>query len=445
MRCGKRVMRISVFGLGYVGCVTAACLAREGHTTIGVDVKPQKLELIAAGRAPVLEPGLDELIKAGVRRGRLLVTPSSLDAVLDSEVSIICVGTPSNDDGSLDLQYVMNVCREIGAALATKQDHHTVIVRSTVLPGTVRERMVPVLEQRSGKAAGRDFGVCMAPEFLREGCAIQDYYEPSSVVIGEIDSRSGDIAQQLFHAAEAPFVRTTIESAEMVKYASNAFHAMKAVFANEVGNLTKAFGIDGRQVMDILCQDRRLNISPAYLKPGFAFGGSCLPKDLRALLHRARERDVDCALLSALLPSNQKQIQRAIDMVEGIGKNKVGILGLSFKANTDDVRESPTIPLIETLVGRGYRVCVYDEHVDLDELVGANKSYLEQKIPYIATLMRPSIREVVEEAQVVVVAHPNSAFAQVSRLMCEGQTLIDLVGIVESGSDIRAAYQGICW
>jgi GDP-mannose 6-dehydrogenase len=243
----------------------------------------------------------------------------------------------------------------------------------------------------------------------------------------------------------APFVRTTIESAEMVKYASNALHAMKVVFANEVGNLAKAHGIDGREVMDILCQDRRLNISPAYLQPGFAFGGSCLPKDLRALLYRAKERDVDCPLLSAVLPSNKRQVQRAIELVEDTGQNKVGILGLSFKANTDDVRESPIIPLIETLVGRGYRVCVYDDHVDLAELVGANKSYLEQKIPSIASLMRPSIREVVEEAEVVVVAHPGAAFSQVSRLMREHQTLIDLVGIADSGSDIRAAYRGICW
>jgi GDP-mannose 6-dehydrogenase len=438
-------MRISVFGLGYVGCVTAACLAREGHTAIGVDVNPQKVELVAAGRSPVLEPGLDELISEGVRRGRLLVTSSSLDAVRDSEISIICVGTPSNSDGSLDLQYVKNVCREIGAALAAKRDYHVVIVRSTVLPGTVREKLVPVLEQCSGKAAGPDFGVCMNPEFLREGCAVQDYYEPSTVVIGELDSRGGDVAQQLFPAAMAPFVRTTIESAEMVKYASNALHAMKVVFANEVGNLAKAHGIDGREVMDILCQDRRLNISPAYLQPGFAFGGSCLPKDLRALLYRAKERDVDCPLLSAVLPSNERQVQRAIELVEDTGQNKVGILGLSFKANTDDVRESPIIPLIETLVGRGYRVCVYDDHVDLAELVGANKSYLEQKIPSIASLMRPSIREVVEEAKVVVVAHPGAAFSQVSRLMREHQTLIDLVGIADSGNDIRAAYRGICW
>ncbi len=438
-------MRISVFGLGYVGCVTAAYLAREGHTAIGVDVNLQKVELVAAGRSPVLEPGLDELINEGVRRGRLLVTSSSLDAVRDSEVSIICVGTPSNNDGSLDLHYVRNVCSEIGAALATKQDYHVVIVRSTVLPGTVREKLVPVLEQCSGKAAGRDFGVCMNPEFLREGCAVQDYYQPSTVVIGELDPRSGDVAQQLFPAAVAPFVRTTIESAEMVKYASNALHAMKVIFANEVGNLAKAHGIDGREVMDILCQDRRLNISPAYLQPGFAFGGSCLPKDLRALLYRAKERDVDCPLLSAVLPSNERQVQRAIELVEDTGQNNVGILGLSFKANTDDVRESPIIPLIETLVGRGYRVCVYDDHVDLAELVGANKSYLEQKIPSIASLMRPSIREVVEEAEVVVVAHPGAAFSQVSRLMREHQTLIDLVGIADSGSDIRAAYRGICW
>ncbi len=422
-------MRISVFGLGYVGSVSAACLAHDGHTAIGVDVNPQKMALVAAGHAPVLESGLEELVGEGVRANRLLVCPDGRAAVHDSDVSLICVGTPSNGNGSLDLHYVEHVCEEIGKALAAKPGYHVVVVRSTVLPGTVQKRLIPLLEDRSGKRAGMHFGVCMNPEFLREGSAIRDYYHPSQVVIGEFDKASGDAIQELYSTVDAPITRTTIPAAEMLKYACNAFHAVKISFANEIGNLCLAHGVDAQQLMALFCQDRQLNVSPAYLKPGFAFGGSCLPKDLSALLHRAKERDLVVPLLSAVLESNQRQIQRGIALVEQTERKRIGVLGLSFKAGTDDVRESPSVPLVETLVGRGYQVRVYDEHVRPDRLIGANKTYLNRELPHIASLMCSSVEEVVAMAEVVVIANGTAAFRQVPALLRADQILIDLVGL----------------
>jgi GDP-mannose 6-dehydrogenase len=438
-------MKISVFGLGYVGCVTAACLARDNHTVIGVDINPMKVELLGSGQSPVIEPGLDELICEVVKNGRLQVSLDSQAAVHQSDVSLVCVGTPSNDNGSLKFEYVENVCREIGAALSTKQKYHLVVIRSTVLPGTVEQKLIPLLEEYSGLKASMDFGVCMNPEFLREGSAIEDYYHPSLIVVGELDQRSGDIMEELYSPLNVPLTRTKIRVAEMVKYTSNAYHALKVVFANEIGNLAKANGIDGQEVMDIFIQDRQLNISPTYLMPGFAFGGSCLPKDLRAILYRAKELDVDCPLLSAILPSNQNQIEYGIKLIEKTGSKKVGILGLSFKAGTDDLRESPTITLAETLLGRGYHIQIFDEKLNLSKLVGANKLFLEKQLPHIASLLCPSIEEVISQSQVVVITNGSHAFRSVPELMHNGQTLIDLVGIAKSVDGTQAAYEGICW
>ena len=438
-------MKIAVFGLGYVGAVSAACLGREGHEVVGVDVNPRKVELVEAGLSPIIETGLDELLADVVRAGRLRATTDGRAAVQDSDVSVICVGTPSNGNGSLHLEYIENVCREIGAALADSSEYHVVVVRSTVLPGTVRERLVPILEEHSGRRAGLDFGVGMNPEFLREGTGIEDYHHPSYVVVGELDARSGETVERLYAGIDAPIIRTAIETAEMVKYVNNAFHALKVSFANEVGNVAKAHGIDGRDVMDIFCRDERLNISTAYFKPGFAFGGSCLPKDLRALLYRAKERDLDLPLLRATMESNEAQVRRGIRLVEGTGRKRVGILGLSFKAGTDDVRESPVVPLVETLVGRGYQVNVYDEIVEPDKLIGANKSFLERELPHIASLMRRSIDDVVSEAEVVVVANGSPAFRRVPRLLREDQVLVDLVGAARVNGELRGGYEGIGW
>lgn len=438
-------MRISVFGLGYVGCVTAACLAHDGHSVIGVDVNPQKTGLIALGHSPVEEPGLDRLIGEAVSEHRLVVSVETQTAVLDSEISLICVGTPSNGNGSLNLQFVENVCREIGMALARKEDYHVVVVRSTVLPGTVEDKLIPILEQYSGLRAGVDFGVCTNPEFLREGSAINDYLNPSFVVIGEFDRKGGDVVEELYRTVNAPVIRTDIRSAQMVKYACNAFHGLKVVFANEIGNLCKAHGIDGQRVMEIFSQDRQLNISPAYLKPGFAFGGSCLPKDLRALLYRAKEMDVDTFLLGSILPSNQKQVERGIKLVERTGLRKVGILGLSFKPETDDLRESPAIILAETLLGRGYQIRIFDEKVQLTRLVGANKSFLERELPHIASLMCASIEHLVAQSEVIVVTQESKTFRNVANLVSKDHVLIDLVGIAKNTDKRQFRYEGICW
>lgn len=438
-------MNVSVFGLGYVGCVSAACMANDGNTVIGVDVNPDKVSAVGEGRSPIIEPGLDELLAKAVGSGRLCATQNARAAVMNTDISVVCVGTPSNGNGSLKLDYVVRVCEEIGVALAEKQGYHTVVIRSTVLPGTVRNVALPILMEHSGKQAGRDFGLAMNPEFLRESSAIRDYYHPSLIVIGEFDARSGDDVAALYRSIDAEEVRLDLEAAEMVKYVNNAFHAMKVVFANEVGNLAKAHGIDGRTVMDVVCRDKRLNISPAYLKPGNAFGGSCLPKDVRALGYRAKEYDVETPLLSSLLPSNRLQIEKSIRLVEQTGRRKIAVLGLSFKADTDDVRESPTITLIETLVGRGYQIRVYDEHVQIDLLTGANKSFLEAELPHIASLMRNSLQDAVNGAEVVVIANGGKTYRQLVGRLQSDQILIDLVGVVEPGHVPNERYDGICW
>jgi GDP-mannose 6-dehydrogenase len=420
-------------------------LARDGHEVVGVDVNPLKVEAIRDGTTPVVEPGLSDLISNATRTGRLQAIDDAEQAVGKTEVSLICVGTPSNGNGSLKLDYVENVCRQIGEALATKTAYHVVVIRSTVLPGTLEQRLLPVLEESSGKKAGVDFGLAMNPEFLRESSAIRDYDNPSLIVIGQIDTRTGDAVERMYETISAPVVRTTIKTAEMVKYVNNAFHALKVTFANEMGNLCKAHGVDGREVMDIFCQDRQLNISPTYFKPGFAFGGSCLPKDTRALAYRAKLCDLETPLLEAILKSNQHQILRGIEMVERTGRKRIGVLGLSFKAGTDDVRESPVIPLVETLVGRGYEVIVYDEHLELSKLTGANKEFLDREIPHIASLLCRNVSDVLAHAEVVVMTYNSEKFSKVPQQLRQNQILIDLGGISVDPETMHAGYDGICW
>jgi GDP-mannose 6-dehydrogenase len=437
-------MRVSIFGLGYVGSVTAACLARDGLDVVGVDLNRVKVEQLNAGVSPVLEPGLDGLIASTVAAGSLTATTDGRAAVLETDVSLVCVGTPSKTNGSLDLSHVEAVSREIGQALAEKGSWHLVVIRSTVLPGTVEERLVPLLEEHSGLRLGDGFGVCMNPEFLREGSAIDDYFGPSFVVIGESDSRAGDTLERLYDPVTAPRFRTPIRTAEMVKYTCNAFHALKVAFANEVGSIARQNGVDGREVMEIFCADTVLNISPTYLRPGFAYGGSCLPKDLRALLYRAVEQDVKVPLLEGALASNQVHIQRGIDLVEQSDCKRPGILGLSFKNGTDDVRESPAVTLVETLVGRGYEVSVFDDDVDPDRLIGANRAALERELPHVARLMRSSIDEVIAESDLLVVTKSSPQFREIGSRLRDGQKLVDLVGIRQEGLG-EWAYEGICW
>ncbi len=437
-------MNVSVFGLGYVGCVSAACLADDGHQVVGVDINPAKVDIVRRGQSPIWEPGLAEVISANVTSGRLDVTTQPGEAMRSADASLICVGTPSDGNGSLNLRYVEAVCSQIGSAIARSDRYHVVVLRSTVLPGTIEKRLLPILEACSGRQAGRGFGVCMNPEFLREGTAVADFYHPALVVLGQLDEASGDHAAPLYHKVEAPTVRTTLATAEMLKYTNNAFHALKVVFANEIGTLCKAHGVDGQDVMDLLCRDDQLNLSRRYLRPGFAYGGSCLPKDVSALVYRAKEVDVDCPLLAALPQSNRAHVERALGMVQRAGRKKVGVLGLSFKSGTDDVRESPAVALIETLHGRGYEVSVYDHRVDPDRLIGTNRTFLERELPHIASMMRSSAEDLVADAETLVITQDDEAFQGALSRVGSHQLVIDLVGSLRK-RDVEGDYQGIGW
>lgn len=436
-------MKLSVFGIGYVGCVSAACFAKDGHNVIGVDVNPTKVGIINDGKSPIIEPGIGDLIGEAVRSGRLSATTNSAEAVATSDLSLICVGTPSNPNGSLDLRYIARVCEEIGAALKTKERRHVVVIRSTMLPGTIENMVVTVLEKHSGKKVGQDFGVCINPEFLREGTSLKDFYAPPFTLIGADDAETAETVRELYAKIEAPVFVTSVKTAEMVKYVCNCFHALKVSFANEVGNICKAIGIDSHEVMDVFCQDTKLNLSPYYLKPGFAFGGSCLPKDLRAITYKAKELDVEVPVLSAILPSNRLQVERAFDMVVQTGKKRIGVLGFSFKAGTDDLRESPMVSLIETLIGKGYQLSIYDRDVSLARLFGANKEYIEREIPHISQLMQTSIDDVIATAEVLLIGNKAEEFQQIRSKLRDGQVMIDLVRLLEQTSD--RTYQGICW
>ena len=437
-------MNISIFGLGYVGVVAAGCLAADGHHVIGVDPNEAKLGLINRGVPPIVEGDIAALIESAVESGRLRATADVREAVQGSELSLICVGTPSQLNGALDLRYVRKVCEEIGSALREKRAFHVVVARSTMLPGTMRDVVIPTLEEASGKRAGSDFGVCNNPEFLREGSAVHDYRHPPKTVIGETDARSGDLLVALYQGIDAPLVRVGVETAEMVKYVDNAWHALKVAFANEIGNVCKALAVDSHEVMDIFCQDTKLNLSPTYLKPGFAFGGSCLPKDLRALGYKARALDLELPLLNAILPSNQRQIERGYSMITAKGKRKIGVLGFSFKAGTDDLRESPIVELIERLIGKGYELRVYDRAVNMAALTGANRDYILNRIPHISRIMQSSPDGVLEHAEVLVVGNNAPEFREALARVRPGVEVVDLVRVGSRRSK-AGEYDGICW
>jgi GDP-mannose 6-dehydrogenase len=437
-------MEISIFGMGYVGAVLAGCLANEGHSVIGVDAIASKVEMINGGHSPIIENDIGELIRKAVQSGRLRATTDACDALKGTTMSLVRVGTPSLLSGKLDLKYVRRVCEEIGSALKSKSEFHLVVVRSTVLPGTMRNVVIPTLEEYSGKEAGADFGVCVNPEFLREGTAVYDFYHPPKTVIGEVDSRSGEVLASLYSKLSAPLVRTGLETAEIVKYVDNVWHALKVGFANEIGNVCKLSGIDGHEVMNIFCADTKLNLSAYYLKPGFAFGGSCLPKDVRALVYKGRSLDLDLPILNAILPSNESQIERGLRMIMEKGNKRVGILGFSFKAGTDDLRESPVVEVIERLLGKGYEICIYDRNVNLAKLVGANRDYIMNHIPHISKLMVGGIEDVIARSETLVVGNSDPDFYNIFDKMRDGQVLVDLVRISELRSD-NVRYDGICW
>ncbi len=436
-------MNISIFGMGYVGAVCTGCLADMGHTVIGVDLNQVKVDLVNQGRSPIVEPGLGELLKGGVNSGRIRATTDVAAAIRDSELSMICVGTPSKKCGDLDLSHIEDVSRQIGAALAGKQQRHTIVVRSTVLPGTVKSVVVPILETGSGKSAGVDFGVAVNPEFLRESTAINDYRNPPMTVIGEWDSASGDTLATIYQEIPAPIIRKPIEVAEMVKYTCNVWHATKVSFANEIGNIAKALGVDGRQVMDVMCQDSKLNLSKYYMRPGFAFGGSCLPKDVRALTYRATQLDAEQPLLRALMQSNKAQIGNAFNLIESFGQRKVGMLGLSFKAKTDDLRESPLVELAEMLIGKGYELRIYDQSVQYARVNGANKDYINSKIPHISSLLNQDLDEVIDASEVLVLGQRDRRFEKAVNGGRNGRKVVDLAGFMPHVSN--AEMQGICW
>ncbi len=433
-------MDIAVFGLGYVGAVSAACLATAGHTVVGVDSNAGKVDLINAGRSPVVEQDVDEMIASALARGRLRATTDHDAAIRASELAIVCVGTPSRANGDLDLTHVRRVCEDIALVLRDKAGFTAIIIRSTVLPGTLRNLVIPTLEDGSGKRAGQDFGVGFFPEFLRESTAVADFYNPPKVVIAASDARTRAMLEALNVNVDTPVASTDFEIAEMVKYADNTWHALKVIFANEIGSISKALAIDGGAVMDIFCQDTKLNISSKYLRPGFAFGGSCLPKDVRALTYQGRSLDLELPLINAIMPSNRSHIDRALQMVLDLNERNVGVLGLSFKAGTDDLRESPVVELVERLLGKGHEIRIFDRNVNLSRLVGANRAYVYQHLPHIAKLMVDQIDEVVRHAGTIVIGNRDRLFADVVGRLNSSQRVVDLVRI-----DAGGAYNGICW
>jgi GDP-mannose 6-dehydrogenase len=438
-------MRVSIFGLGYVGAVSAACLAKEGHTVIGVDVDPHKLDLIRRGKAPIVEANLEAYLTQAVELGRLTVTDDPTEAVHNTEISLLCVGTPSKENGDLRTDYLERVARHIGEALITKRDYHLVVIRSTILPGTAEEVVLPVLEESSGKRVNEHFGLAVNPEFLREGTAIADFYDPPFTVVGALREEDAETVAALYESVEAPLFLVSIRTAEMIKYACNAFHALKITFANELGMLCKAEGVDSHEVMRIFCADTKLNISCKYLTPGFAFGGSCLPKDLRALTYRARTSDLELPMLEAILPSNRRQIEEVVRRIVRMRKRKVGLFGLSFKPGTDDLRESPLVELAEQLIGKGYRLLIHDPNVSYAALYGSNKAFIEREIPHIREILREDAREVVQHAEVLVIGHLAPATREVILAEHrENQVIVDLARALTPEA-LRGHYVGLYW
>jgi len=436
-------MKISVFGLGYVGAVSCACFAKLGNQVIGVDVSELKINLINSGKSPIVEKDLDEYIEEGINKGAISATNDVEKAVHNSDISIVCVGTPSQINGNIDLTYIYRVCSEIAEAIKTKDGFHTVVIRSTVVPGTIQQ-CVNIIEDVSGKRHDVDFGVASNPEFLRESTAIEDFWHPPYTVIGTLCEKSEKQLTELYSSIEAPIFTLKPEESEMIKYANNNFHAVKVTFANEIGNICKELGVDGQKVMEVVSSDDKLNLSPYYMKPGFAFGGSCLPKDVRGLNYRAKTLDLKTPLLSSLMNSNSYQVERGLQMIYKTGKRKIGFLGFAFKAGTDDLRESPIVEIIETLLGKGYDLSLYDSNILLSRLMGKNKDYLTGHIPHINRVLKDSVKKVVEESDVIVFGNKSEEFKQALETIPEHKTIIDLVRIDKSRTT-KDNYVGICW
>jgi len=435
-------LTVAVFGLGYVGCVSAACLAQMGHRVIGVDVNPDKVRLINEGKPTIVEKDIAEMVAEQQRSGKLTATTDGISAVLQADVCILCVGTPPDQYGHTDLTYVWSVAEQIKDALAMKEAFLTVAIRSTVPPGT-SSKMEEIL-RKSGKEAGVGFAVLSNPEFLREGSSVEDYFHPPYTLIGSDDPIAIDTMRKLYAPIQAPLIETKRQAAEMIKYVNNSFHALKVVFANEVGLVARSLGVDPHVVMDLFCRDRQLNISPAYLKPGFAYGGSCLPKDLKALNALARSNNVEVPVLSAVERSNEQVIDRAFRLVIGEGKVRIGFLGLSFKSGTDDLRESPVVKLAERLIGKGYDVAIYDKNVLESRLTGANKQYMEMTIPHLAKLLVPDLEELEQFADMIIVTQKTPEFLEAVKRAMGQKKVLDLVRIIDPHSQ-GVQYKGLFW
>ena len=435
-------MRISIFGMGYVGCVGAACCAKLGHHVIGVDVSAHKVELVNSGRPTIIEKDIEELIRLAHESGRLEATGDSTYAVRGSEISFIAVGTPSSREGHLNLDYIFKVASQIGEALREKEEFHIVAVRSTVLPGT-NEKIGRMIEEVSGKKRGRDFTVVSNPEFLREGTAVHDYLNPPFTLVGSDSEAAVEKMRRLYQDIPGEFIATEIKVAEMMNYINNTYHALKIVFGNEVGNICKALDVDSHKVMEIFCKDTQLNISPYYFKPGFAYGGSCLPKDSKALRTLARDCYVDVPVIDAIEESNEIQKRNAVRLIMEMGRRKVGILGLSFKAGTDDLRCSPIVDVVETLLGKGFALRIYDKNVKLSEITGTNRDFIMAKIPHLQHFVYDDLDKVVSESDVLVVTNKEAEFTDLLQRY-PGKIIVDLVRMWQD-VDYAGHYEGISW
>lgn len=438
-------MKISIFGLGYVGFIMGLCLAKSGHDIIGVDINPVKVDLINNGLSPIVEEKADEYMKFVNQNGRFHAVLDSEKAICETHLSFVCVGTPSLDNGNINLEYLERVCSQIGTALSNKNLFHVVVIRSTIVPGTTEDILIPLLEKNSGKKAGEDFGVCYNPEFLREGSSIYDFFNPPKVVISGTDGRSVQLLTEIYGDIEAPIIETSTKCAEMVKYVDNVFHALKIVFSNEIGRLCKKLDIDSHELMDIFTKDTKLNISPAYFKPGFAFGGSCLPKDICAFLYKCKILDIEVPVISSILKSNEQQILMALDLIRKNGAKEIGVLGLSFKPGTDDLRESPIVTLIEMLIGKGYNVKIYDKNVSLAKLVGSNREYIYSVIPHIANLLVDNLDDVFSHAKILVIGHNHPDYKNLKNKLKWHHFVVDLARIWDEYKELRDTYTGICW
>ncbi|MCK9686360.1 nucleotide sugar dehydrogenase [Scleromatobacter humisilvae] len=438
-------MKISIFGLGYVGAVSLACLSRDGHDVVGVDIDRAKLDLIAAGKTPVVEEGMVDLMAHVAAAGRVVVTTDAQQAVRDTDISLVCVGTPSAANGSQDQSAVLRLAADIGKAIGEKQAPHVVVFRSTLVPGTVEDVLRPIIEEASGKKDGEGFFLSFQPEFLREGSSIRDYDKPPFTIVGANHPEPANRLRELFGHLPCKFIETSVRSAEMMKYCCNNFHALKITFANETARLCDALGVDAFEVMDLVCQDTQLNISRAYLRPGFAFGGSCLPKDLRATAHLAKIHDVEIPVLGSIMQSNRDHLEVAIAKVLDSGKRRIGFIGLSFKTGTDDLRESPLVNLAEHLIGKGMQLSIYDPEVTLSRLLGANRRYIETHLPHIGDLLSADIAEVIAKSDVLVLGLDDEPTQRALAQHCRAdQTVLDLVRVRNRG-DIRAQVTGLCW